>query len=101
MDPNGQLVVEDGEQSVSKETPHESGHVSQPDLFSCGVAAKIAGIEGKDGGELSLIVEGITRLKVDEMHQGQLFLEGKVTYQKDEGKETSMFCQLPLCHVLD
>lgn len=101
MDPMGQLVVENGEQGDSKETPHESGPVSKPDLFSCGVAAKIAGVEGKGGGELFLIVEGITRLKVDEMHEGQMFLEGKVTYQKDEGKETSMFSQLPLCHGLD
>ncbi|ROW09396.1 hypothetical protein VMCG_02243 [Cytospora schulzeri] len=84
MTPNGQQVVENGEQDDSKEMPHESGPISKDDLFSCGVAAKIAGIEGKGGGESFLIVEGITRLKVDEMHQVQPFLEGKVTYQKDE-----------------
>lgn len=101
MDPNGQLVVENGECDESKETTQEPGGIPKEELFPCGVAAKVAGIEGRGSGESFLIVEGTTRFKVDEMHQGQGFLEGRVIYQTDEGKETYMFSQLLLRHGLD
>lgn len=99
--PSGQLKVDNGERDDLKESTQGSDGIPKDDLFSYGVAAKIAGIEGKGSGESFLIVEGVTRLKIDEMHQAKGFLEGSVTYQTDEGKETSMFSQLLPCHGLD
>lgn len=101
LGPDGQLIVETEKQDGPEEITHDAGRKSKADLFSCGVAAKIAGIEGKGDGELFLIVEGVTRLKVNEMIQGQSILEGKFTYQKDEGKKSILVSQLLICHVLD
>lgn len=101
MGPNGQLLLENGERDFAKDTPLDSGRISKADLFSCGVAAKITGVEGKGVGEFSLIVEGITRVKVEKIYQMQPYSEGKVVYHKDEGKESPIFSHFPTCHGLD
>ncbi|KAG8167338.1 hypothetical protein KVR01_003027 [Diaporthe batatas] len=85
MGPNGQLLIENGERDYSKVAQDDSGrNLSKSDLFSCGVAAKITGVEGRGTGDFSLIVEGITRVKVDKIYQTQPYFEGKVTYLKDQ-----------------
>ncbi|KUI68791.1 hypothetical protein VM1G_04219 [Cytospora mali] len=84
LGPNDLLPIENGDQDHSKETPHDSGSISKDDLFSCGVAAKITGLEGRGVGESSLVVEGIARVKVDRINQLQPYVEGEVTYQEDE-----------------
>lgn len=87
MGPNGQLLIENGERDYSKPAHDDSGSkISKSDLFSCGVAAKITGVEGRGTGDFSLIVEGVTRVKVEKIYQMQPYFEGKVTYLKDKGK---------------
>lgn len=93
MGPNGQLLIENGERDYSKVAQDDSGRkISKSDLFSCGVAAKITGVEGRGTGDFSLIVEGVTRVKVEKIYQTQPYFEGKVTYLKDQGKESLRFC---------
>lgn len=93
MGPNGQLLIENGERDYSKVAQDDSGRkISKSDLFSCGVAAKITGVEGRGTGDFSLIVEGVTRVKVEKIYQTQPYFEGKVTYLKDQGKEPLRFC---------
>ncbi|KAK7748833.1 hypothetical protein SLS53_000857 [Cytospora paraplurivora] len=84
LGPNGQLLIENGEQDYPKEAPHGNVPISKADLFSCGVAAKITGVEGRGVGDFHLIVEGITRVKVDKIYQMQPYSEGNITYHKDE-----------------
>ncbi|KAG6366226.1 hypothetical protein INS49_000402 [Diaporthe citri] len=85
MGPNGQLLIENGERDYSKVAQDDSGRkISKSDLFSCGVAAKITGVEGRGTGDFSLIVEGVTRVKVEKIYQMQPYFEGKVTYLKDQ-----------------
>lgn len=89
MGPNGQLLIENGERDYSKVAHDDSGRkLSKSDLFSCGVAAKITGVEGRGTGDFSLIVEGVTRVKVEKIYQMQPYFEGKVTYLKDQGKKS-------------
>lgn len=87
MGPNGQLLIENGERDYSNAAQDDPGRkISKSDLFSCGVAAKITGVEGRGTSEFSLIVEGTTRVKVEKIYQMQPYFEGKVTYLKDQGK---------------
>lgn len=85
LGPNGQLLLENGENRSSSETSN-SLRISKTDLFSWGVAAKITGVEGRGTGEFSLIVEGVTRIKVDKIYQVQPYFEGRVIYHQDEGR---------------
>lgn len=95
MGPNGQLLIENGERDYSKTAQDDPERkISKSDLFSCGVAAKITGVEGRGTGEFSLIVEGVTRVKVEKIYQMQPYFEGKVTYLKDQGKKS-----LPVYHL--
>jgi ATP-dependent Lon protease len=55
------------------------------DLFGYGIAAKISGIEGRGTGEFALLVEGITRIRIDKVTKGGLFFEAEVTYEYDAG----------------
>lgn len=69
-----------------KERSHaSSGTPTKADLFGYGVAAKITGVEGRGTGEFSLLVEGISRIRIDQILQEKPFFEAKVTYQYDEG----------------
>lgn len=87
MGPNGQLLIENGEKDYSEGDQSANGRVSKADLFSSGVAAKITGVEGRGTGEFTLLVEGVARVKVDQIYQTQPYFEGKVTYHQDESKQ--------------
>ena len=58
--------------------------VSKSDLFLWGVAAKISGVEGRGTGEFTLLVEGVSRLRVDKVFSDKAYLEARVvTFQDD------------------
>ena len=85
LGPNGQLLIENGEQ-VNHPDAADSGRLKKKnDLYSCGVAAKITGIEGRGTGEFALLVEGVARVKIEKIYQAQPYFEGKVSYYHDEG----------------
>ena len=56
------------------------------DLFGYATAAKISGVEGRGTGEFALLVEGISRVRIDEITQERPFFEAEVTYEYDGGK---------------
>lgn len=103
MGPNGQLLIENGEKDYSKGDQSANGRVSKADLFSSGVAAKITGVEGRGTGEFTLLVEGVARVKVDQIYQTQPYFEGKVIYHQDESKHAAFLelhsTALPLYHI--
>jgi ATP-dependent Lon protease len=86
LGPNGQLLIEDGERAVSPDRGNvDPAKASKSDLFGWGVAAKITGVEGRGTGEFTLLVEGVTRVRIDKIYQEKPYLEGKVAYFQEEG----------------
>ncbi|KAK4103607.1 ATP-dependent protease La [Parathielavia hyrcaniae] len=86
LGPNGQLLIENGEKAVSPGRGNvDPAKASKSDLFGWGVAAKITGVEGRGTGEFTLLVEGVTRVRVDKIHQEKPYLEGRVVYFQEEG----------------
>ncbi|PSS02323.1 Lon protease-like protein 2, peroxisomal [Coniella lustricola] len=84
--PNGQLLMENENQDNTQSVMNgnDVARVGKTDLFSCGVAANITGVEGRGTGEFSLLVKGAARVKVEKVYQTQPYFEGKVTYHQDE-----------------
>jgi ATP-dependent Lon protease len=84
LGPNGQLLIQNGDPIPE---PREVDPVKPKtsDLFGWGVAAKIAGVEGRGTGEFTLLVEGVARIRVDKIYTNKPYLEGRVGYYQDEG----------------
>lgn len=85
LGPNGQLLIDNGEQANPADTLDSVRPTKKSDLYSCGVAAKITGIEGRGTGEFALLVEGVARIKIEKIYQAQPYFEGKASYHYDEG----------------
>jgi ATP-dependent Lon protease len=83
--PNGQLLINNGEEIDNPKEEINPGEAKKDDLFTFGVAAKIIGIDGRGTGEFALRVEGTSRVRIDAVTRERPFFEGKVTYFKDEG----------------
>ena len=86
LGPNGQLLIQDGEQAVSPDRGDvDPAKATKSDLFGWGVAAKITGVEGRGTGEFTLLVEGVARVRVDKISRDKAYLEGRVVYYQEEG----------------
>ncbi|KAI9171120.1 ATP-dependent protease La [Paramyrothecium foliicola] len=82
--PNGQLLINNGEEIDDSQEEINPGEAKKDDLFTFGVAAKIIGIDGRGTGEFALRVEGTSRVRIDAVSRERPFFEGKVTYFTDE-----------------
>jgi len=88
LSPLGQKMIEPDEQSskAKERLDVNPASASREDLFGYGVAAKITGVEGRGTGEFALLVEGISRVRVDNITQERPFFEAEVTYEYDDGR---------------
>ncbi|KAH7063473.1 Lon protease C-terminal proteolytic domain-containing protein [Macrophomina phaseolina] len=59
-------------------------HATKDDLFSYGTVAKVSGVQGRGQGELSLLVEGISRFKVQNVIQERPYFEAELVHLEDE-----------------
>jgi len=85
--PTGQLLINNGEEvDTSQLDEVNPGSASKADVFGFGVAAKIVGIDGRGGGEFALRVEGVSRVRVDNIVRERPFFQAKVMYFSDESK---------------
>lgn len=88
LTPYGQKMIPEDEKSPK---PRERldinpSNATKEDLYGYGVAAKISGVEGRGTGEFALLVEGVARIRIDNLTQESPFFAAEVTYQHDEGK---------------
>ncbi|KAH6856556.1 Lon protease C-terminal proteolytic domain-containing protein [Chaetomium sp. MPI-CAGE-AT-0009] len=84
--PNGELLIENSENPAPApdRADVDPAKATKADLFGWGVAAKITGVEGRGTGEFTLLVEGVTRVRVDKIYNDKAYLEGKVVYFQEE-----------------
>ena len=84
---NGQKLIGDRKDKEEKERRIvDPAHAKKEDLFTWGCAAKISGVEGRGTGEFSLIVEGLSRVRILKVTQERPYFEGEVAYEKDDGE---------------
>ncbi|KAI9827146.1 MAG: hypothetical protein M1832_005282 [Thelocarpon impressellum] len=75
---------------------------AKQDLFNFGTVAKIYGVEGKGtgNGEVTLLVEGVDRFRVDRITKERPYFEAQVTYHNEqaigpsEANAQDLFAQL-------
>ena len=87
LSPLGQKMIESDKQSPKPKERLDinPASASKDDLFGYGVAAKITGVEGRGTGEFALLVEGVSRVRIDNITQERPFFEAEVTYEYDDG----------------
>ncbi|KAL2158983.1 hypothetical protein VTH06DRAFT_3013 [Thermothelomyces fergusii] len=85
LSPDGRLLIEDGDGAASTDRPPaDPAKATKADLYGWGVAAKIAGVEGRGTGEFSLLVEGVVRVRLDKISRDKPYPEGRVIYYQEE-----------------
>ena len=89
---DGQRLLDDAEPKSRRPIDDEDanpGDADHRDLFMYGTVAKISGVQGRRAEDLSLIVEGIRRFRIDRFVQMRPFFEAEVAYLEEEGKENT------------
>ncbi len=85
---DGNNLIDDVEDSTRRSTETHDinpGAADKRDIFSYGTVARILGVQGRRPDDLVLVVEGITRFRVDRITQKRPFFEADVTYLDEEG----------------
>ncbi|KAH6659356.1 Lon protease-like protein 2, peroxisomal [Truncatella angustata] len=79
----GQLLIANDPDKYQDLLEADSANIKKDKLFGHGVTAKITGIQGQNGGEFNLLVQGIGRVSLDKITQEHPFFESKVTPHTD------------------
>lgn len=85
---DGQQLLDDGNLKITQQVNDEDtnpGDADHRDLFMYGTVAKISGVQGRRADDLSLIVEGIRRFRIDRFIQMRPYFEAEVAYLDEEG----------------
>lgn len=86
---DGQHLLDDRQTEKRRRIDDEdtnSGDADHRDLFMYGTVAKISGVQGRRADDLSLIVEGVRRFRIDRFTQMRPYFEAEVTYLDEEGE---------------
>lgn len=77
---DGKLLLEDGASKGRREKLYESDPVNatKKDVFGYACVAKVSGVHGRRQGELSLVVEGLERVRVVDVVQDRPYFEGEL-----------------------
>ncbi|KAF2157340.1 putative LON domain serine protease [Myriangium duriaei CBS 260.36] len=81
---DGHKLIDDGSKKPKKDYPNDPSKATPKDLFQFGTLAKVAGVQGRRRGELALVVEGVSRFKIDKIEQEKPYLEARVTLHEDQ-----------------
>jgi ATP-dependent Lon protease len=80
------MISEDGKTPEAKERDINPSQATRDDLFGYGTAAKISGVEGRGTGEFALLVEGVARVRIENITQDRPFFGADITYEYDQGE---------------
>ncbi|KAF2483051.1 Lon protease C-terminal proteolytic domain-containing protein [Neohortaea acidophila] len=101
LSPDGKRLLEDAGAKDKKPTAIESdpSQARKPDLFQYGTMARVTGVQGRRG-DLVMVVEGISRFKVDSFTKQRPYFEARVQLHEDaavvdnDDKVKELFAQL-------
>lgn len=86
LSPDGKKLIESDQLDKNGTEIPDAAQAGRNDLFDFGVVARIHSIEGGKNGDLKVVVEGVTRFKLEEITQEKPYFEGRVKLFKDEGR---------------
>ncbi|KAI1337389.1 ATP-dependent protease La [Xylariaceae sp. FL0016] len=79
----GQLLLEKDPERYKELFEAHNRNLRKDRLYGYGVTARITGIQGQNGAEFNLLVQGIARVSVDRITQEHPFFEAKVLQHSD------------------
>jgi len=82
---DGRKLIESATPDATGRKQSDSADISKDDLYNYGALAKINGIRGGKSGELAIVVEGVSRCKIQKVTQETPYFEATVQVFKDEG----------------
>jgi ATP-dependent Lon protease len=102
LSPDGKQLIENGDAKDNKSAAGQTDPslASKADLFMYGTMARVTGVQGKRPGELSLMVEGVSRFKIEKFVRERPYFEAKIALHEDEAVSEAnavvveMFAQL-------
>ena len=81
---DGKQLLEDGDKDRKAATVQtDPAQARKPDLFQYGTMARVTGVQGRRPGELTLVVEGVSRFKIDKMLRERPYFEAKVSVHEE------------------
>ncbi|KAH0372214.1 ATP-dependent protease-like protein La, partial [Aureobasidium melanogenum] len=90
LNSDGQKLLDDGNDSNRRPTAGiNPAQATRDQLFSVGTLAKVSGVQGKRRGELTLVVEGLSRFQVNSFVKDRPYFEAEVTIHTDEHVDES------------
>ncbi|KAK5165382.1 uncharacterized protein LTR77_008911 [Saxophila tyrrhenica] len=103
LSPDGQRMIEDAGAKDDRATQAtDPAQARKPDLFRYGTLARVTGVQGRTPGELTLVVEGMARFRVEKFTKERPHFEARIAVHEDapvaageaEGKVGELFAQL-------
>jgi ATP-dependent Lon protease len=89
---DGRLLIDDGSPESEKQV-YESDPVNatRRDVFGYACVAKVSGVQGRRQGELSLVVEGLERVRVVDVVQERPYFEGELEMVEEFGELYTLY----------
>ena len=101
LSPDGHQLIEDGETNAKDvDFQTDPAQARKSDLFRYGTLARVTGVQGRRQGELTLVVEGVSRFMVDKIIRERPYFEAKVIVHEEgpvpeeDTELTELFAQL-------
>ncbi|KAI1639790.1 Lon protease C-terminal proteolytic domain-containing protein [Biscogniauxia mediterranea] len=83
LGPKGQHLLEKSPEKYRELLEANSRNIRKDRIYGYGVSAKISGIQGQNGAEFNLLVQGTSRVSIDKVTQEQPYFEAKTTSHTD------------------
>ncbi|KAI0022630.1 ATP-dependent protease La [Xylariomycetidae sp. FL0641] len=83
LSPRGQLLLESDPEKYKELLEASQRNLKKDRLFGYGVSGKITGIQGQNGAEFTLLVQGVSRVSLDKITQDHPFFEARVAPHND------------------
>lgn len=85
LSPDGKQLIGDGRaEPKDKKQPLHPSQAKKADLFQYGTMARVSGVQGRKPGELMLVVEGVSRFKIEKVVQEQPYFQAEVLLHQEE-----------------
>ncbi|KAK5115586.1 hypothetical protein LTR85_009757 [Meristemomyces frigidus] len=98
---DGKQLLEDGDKDRKAATAQtDPAQARKPDLFLYGTMARVTGVQGRRPGELTLVVEGVSRFRIEKVLRERPYFEATVTLheegavREDDAELGELFAQL-------
>ncbi|KAI6091395.1 Lon protease-like protein 2, peroxisomal [Hypoxylon rubiginosum] len=79
----GQMLLEQNPNKYEELLDADKSNIKKDQLFAYGVSGKINAIQGQNGAEFNLVVQGVSRVTVEKITQERPYFEAKITPHTD------------------